>query len=93
MGPMLHSFIYVADLCYLIFHNFFVYFTFFLSLEPALIFRLSRARGACQLSLNMPANQRTTFSQSDLSFTAPKNAHNPQSLLHFGVPISANHWA
>ena len=33
MGPMLHSFIYVADLCYLIFPNFLVYFTNFLSLE------------------------------------------------------------
>ena len=30
---MLHLFIFVADLCHLFFHNFFVSFTFFLSME------------------------------------------------------------
>ena len=59
-------------------------------MKLAPIFALSGARGARQLSLNMPANQRATSSQSDLSFTAPKNAHNPQSLLHIGAPISPN---
>ena len=30
---MLHLFIFVANLCHLFFHNFVVYFTFFLSME------------------------------------------------------------
>ena len=91
MGPMLHLFIFVADLCYLIFPNFLAYFTIFLSLENETGTDFwTQPRGTRQLSLNMPANQRMTSSQSDLSFMVPKNAHNPQSLLHIGAPISAN---
>ena len=41
-------------------------------------------RSVRQLSLNIPANQRATSSQSDLSFTAPKNTHNPQNFLRVG---------
>ena len=41
-------------------------------------------RSARRLSLNIPANQCATSSQSDLSFTAPKNAHNPQNFLRVG---------
>ena len=33
MGPMIPFFSFVADLCHLFFHKFFVYFTFFLSME------------------------------------------------------------
>ena len=91
MGPMLHLFIFVADLCYLIFPNFLAYFTIFLSLENETGANFwTQLRGTWRLSLNMPANQRVTSSQSDLSFTAPKNAHNPQSLLHIRAPILAN---
>ena len=72
MGPMLHLFIFVADLCYLIFPNFLAYFGIFLSLENDTGADFwTQPRGVQRLSLNMPANQRVTSSQSDLSFLAP----------------------
>ena len=58
LGPMLHWFFLVANFCHLFFRNFFVYFTFFLSLEneTGADFQTQPSQSTRQLSLNVASN-------------------------------------